>query len=217
MTPTSLISPLICCRHMLLGLPRRLTPGSAEFIILRATLFSSRLCTCTNHRRRPLRMISSIGGRFSIRFISLFRACPNLDTPRIPRSILISAEAKLLLLFLFIAQLSQPYGRTGPVNTSYTFDLRCIGIFLSYTTSVSFRGLDPAACTRRSTSWSIVPFLSIADLGYLKSVLFLKTSPFCCMYSVVSQFHKILYQLFVRVFLLSIVCDSKTDYIPKIQ
>ena len=63
-SPNSLMSSLICCFHVFLGHLCRLTAGGAKFVTLRATLFSSRLCTCTDHRRRPLRMITSIGGRF---------------------------------------------------------------------------------------------------------------------------------------------------------
>ena len=60
-TPTSLMYSLICCFHVFLGRTRRLSPGSAKFIVLRVTLFSSRCCTCLNHRRPTLSMISSIG------------------------------------------------------------------------------------------------------------------------------------------------------------
>ena len=53
-TPISPMSALICCFHVFLGRHRLLTPGGAKFVTLRATFFSSRLCTCPDHRRRPL-------------------------------------------------------------------------------------------------------------------------------------------------------------------
>ena len=72
---------LICCFHVFLGRPRRLTPGSVKFIPLRATLFSSRLCTCPDHRRRPLRIISLIGWRFSSRLV-LHSICAPASIPQ---------------------------------------------------------------------------------------------------------------------------------------
>jgi len=49
-TPTSLLSSLICCFHVFLGCPHSLIPGNAMFITLRVTLFSSCLCACLNNR-----------------------------------------------------------------------------------------------------------------------------------------------------------------------
>ena len=57
------------------------------------TLFSCRLWTCPNHRRRPLRTTSSVGGRFSSRLMSSFRMCTSLDTLKIPWNIHISMVA----------------------------------------------------------------------------------------------------------------------------
>ena len=58
--------------HVFLGRPRRLVPGIARFITLRVTLFASRLWTCPNQRRRPLRITSSIGVMCSMRRIFSF-------------------------------------------------------------------------------------------------------------------------------------------------
>jgi len=117
-TATSLVSSLICCFHVFLGSPRHLKPGCAKVINQRATLFSCRLCTRPNHRRRPLRMVSSIGGRFSSRLISSLRMCSSLDTPT--------------------------HVRAGLMMTSCIFAFSFSGIFLSYSSPVSFR----QCCTR---------------------------------------------------------------------
>ena len=55
-TPTPAMSSFICWCHVFLGRPRRLVPGIASSITLRVTLVASRLWTCPNQRRRPLRM-----------------------------------------------------------------------------------------------------------------------------------------------------------------
>ena len=60
-TPTHVMSSLICWCHVFLGRPRRLVPGIASSITLRVTLSASRLWTCPNQRRRPPRITSSIG------------------------------------------------------------------------------------------------------------------------------------------------------------
>ena len=122
-TPTHVMSSLICWCHVFLGRPRRLVPGIASSITLRVTLSASRLWTCPNQRRRPPRITSSIGETCSMRRISSFRTWSRLDTPRIPRSILISVVAIFLLLVTFIAQDSLPYIRAGLIMASYTFAL----------------------------------------------------------------------------------------------
>ena len=61
-TPSPVMSSLICWCHVLLGRPRRLAPGIARSITL--TLSASRLWTCPNQRRRPLHISSSIGETF---------------------------------------------------------------------------------------------------------------------------------------------------------
>ena len=148
----------------------------ARFITLRVTLSASRLWTCPNQRRRPQRITSSIGEIFRMRRISPFRMWSRLDTPRIPRSILISVVAIFLLLVTFIAQHSLPYVRAGLIMASYTFALSLRKIFRSYNTPVNFLQLDHAAPTRRSTSLSMVPSLSITDPRYLKWSTFFSSS-----------------------------------------
>ena len=59
-TPTPVMSSLICWCHVFLGRPRRLVPGIARSITLRVTSFASRCWICPNQRRRPLRITSSI-------------------------------------------------------------------------------------------------------------------------------------------------------------
>ena len=177
-TPAPAMSSFICWCHVFLGRPRRLVPGIANSITLRVTLVASRLWTCPNQRRRPLRITSSIGERCNKRRISSFRIWSRLDTPRIPRSILISVVAIFLLLVTFIAQHSLPYVRAGLIMVSYIFALSLRGIFPSYKTPVNFLQLDHAACTRRSTSLSMVPSLSIIDPRYLKWSTFFSSSPF---------------------------------------
>ena len=164
MTSTSLVSYVICCFHVFLGL----TPGCAKFMPLLAPLFSScsplvllLFSSCSplvlllffsqNHHRGPLRMTSSVGGRCSSRLIPSFRMCSSFDTPRILRSDLISVVT-IFRLVVFITQHSFPYA--GLTVTSYTFDFCIRGIFLSYRIPV-FRQLDHAACTRKSTFLSI--------------------------------------------------------------
>ena len=82
------------------------------------------------------------------------------------------------LLVTFIAQHSLPYVRAGLIMASYTFALSRRGIFRSYNTPVNFLQLDQAARTRRSTSLSMVPSLSITDPRYLKWSTFFSWSPF---------------------------------------
>ena len=72
-TPTPAMSSFICWCHVFLGRPRRLVPGIVSSITLRVTLVVSRLWTCPNQRRRPLRITSSIGERCNMRGISSFR------------------------------------------------------------------------------------------------------------------------------------------------
>ena len=103
-TPAPVMSSLICWCHVFLGRPRRLVPGMARFITLRVTLSASRLWTYPNQRRRPQRITSSIGETCRMRRISSFRMWSRLDTPRIPRRILISVVAIFLLLVTFIAK-----------------------------------------------------------------------------------------------------------------
>ena len=177
-TPTPVMSSLICWYHVFLGRPRRLVPGIAMFVTLRVTLSASRLRTCPNQRRRPQRITSSIGETCRMRRISSFRMWSRLDTPRIPQSILISVVAIFLLLVTFIAQHSLPLVRAGLIMASYTFALSLRGIFRSYySTPVNFLQLDHAARTRRSTSLSMVPYLSITDPRYLKWSTFFSSSP----------------------------------------
>ena len=72
------------------------------------------------------------------------------------------------LLVTFIALHSLPYARGGMMTACYTFDLSIRGIFRSYNTpAVNFLQLDHAACTRRSTSLSMVPSLYITNPRYL--------------------------------------------------
>ena len=150
----------------------------ARFITLRVTLSASRLWTCPNQRRRPQRITSSIGETCRMRRISSFRMRSRLDTLWIPRSILISMVAIFLLLITFIVQHSLPYVRVCLVMASYTFALSLRGIFRSYNTLANFLQLHHAASTRRSTSLSMVPSLSITDPRYLKWSTFFSSSPF---------------------------------------
>ena len=99
-TPTPAMSSFICWCHDFLGRPRRVVPGIASSITLRVTLVASRLWTCPNQRRRPLRITSSIGERCNMRRISSFRIWSRLDTPRIPRSILISVFYTAMRLWM---------------------------------------------------------------------------------------------------------------------
>ena len=103
-TPTAVMSSFSCWFHVFLGRPRRLLPGMTRFITLRVTLSASRLWTCPIQRRRPQRITSSIGEMCRMRRISSFLMWSRLDTPRIPRSILISVVAIFLLLVTVIAQ-----------------------------------------------------------------------------------------------------------------
>ena len=102
-TPTAVMSSFSCWFHVFLGRPRRLAPGIASSITLRVTLSASRLWTCPNQRRRPQRITASIGVMCRMRRMSSFRMWSRFDTPRIPRSILISVVAIFLLLVTFIA------------------------------------------------------------------------------------------------------------------
>ena len=113
-TPTAVMSSFNCWCHVFLGRPRRLVTGMARFITLRVAFSASPLWTCPNQRRRPQCITSSIGEMCSMRRVSSFRMWSRLDTPRIPRSILlISVVAIFLLLVTFIAQHSLPYVRVG--------------------------------------------------------------------------------------------------------
>ena len=138
-TPTAVMSSFSCWGHVFLGHPRRLVPGMARFITLRVTLSASRLWTCPNQQRRPQRITSSIGEMCRMRRMSSFRMWSRFDTPRIPRSILISVVAIFLLLVTFIAQHSLPYVRAGLIMASYTFALSLRGIFRSYNTPYCFK------------------------------------------------------------------------------
>ena len=171
------MSSFICWCHVFLGRPRRLAPGIASSIALRVTLSRSRFWTCPNQRRRPQRITSSIGEACKMRRMSSFRKWSRLDTPRIPRNILISVVAIFILLVTFIAQHSLPHARAGLIMASYTFALSLRGIFRSYNAPVNFLQLDHAARSRRSTSLSMVPSLSISDHRYLKwSTFFLHST-----------------------------------------
>ena len=172
------MSSFSCWGHVFLGRPRRLVPGMARFITLRVILSAYRIWTCPHERRRPRRITSSIGVMRSMRRTSSFRMWSRFDTPRIPRSILISVVAIFLLLVTFIAQHSLPYVSAGLIMASYTFALSRRGIFRSYNTPVNFLQLDHAARTRRSTSLSMVPYLSITNPRYLKWATFFSWSPF---------------------------------------
>ena len=154
-TPTAVMSSFSCWFHVFLGRPRRLVPGMARFITLRVTMSASRLWTCPNQRRRPQRITSSIGEMCRMRRISSFLMWSRLDTPRIPRSILISVVAIFLLLVTFIAQHSLPYVRAGLIMASYTFALSRRGIFRSYNTPVNFLQRDQAAKVHVSVDGAI--------------------------------------------------------------
>ena len=170
-TPTPIMSSLICWCHVFLGRPCRVVPGIARSITLRVTLFASRLWTRPNQRIRPPRITSSIDetcSRRPMRRISSFRMCSRLDTPRIPRRILISVVAIFLLLVTFIAQHSLPIRQSRSDNGLINLRFEPEGIFRSCNNPVNFLQLDHAACTRRSTSFSMVPSLSITDPRYLK-------------------------------------------------
>ena len=147
------MSSFSCWFHVFLGRPRRLVPGMARFITVRVTLSASRLWTCPNQRRRPQLITSSIGEMCRMRRISSFLMWSRLDTPMIPRSILISVVAIFLLLDTFIAQHSLPYVRAGLIMAPYTFALSRRGIFRSYNTPVNFLQLDQAARTRNFFSY----------------------------------------------------------------
>ena len=82
-SPTPVMASFICWCHVLLGRPRRLVglPDIASYITLRVTMFASRLWTCPNQRRRPLRITSSIGeSGYMRRIVSL--ACDPVSTLR---------------------------------------------------------------------------------------------------------------------------------------
>ena len=83
-TPTPVMSSLICCCHVFLGRPRRLVRGIARFITLRGPLSASRLWTCPNQRRRPPRITTSIGETCRMRRIFSFRMWSSLDTSSSP-------------------------------------------------------------------------------------------------------------------------------------
>ena len=92
-TPTPVMSSLICWCHVFLGRPRRLVPGIASSITLRVTLFSSLLWTCPNQRRRSLRITSSIGASCNMHQIPHFEnICTNF-TLLIIIAVFLSARA----------------------------------------------------------------------------------------------------------------------------
>ena len=166
-TPTPVMSSFICWCHVFLGRPRRLVPGTARSITLRVTLFASLLWTCPNQRRQSLRITSLIGERCNMRRISA------LETPRIPRKHPHLCGTNLPL----VVHLHRPaFTSIRYIMPSYTVALSLRGIFRSYNTPVNFLQLDHAACTRRSTSRSMVPSLSITDPRYLKWSTFFSSS-----------------------------------------
>ena len=118
----------------------------------RATLFLSCRWICPNHRRRPLCMTSSIGGRFSIFLISSFRCVP--DTPRIPRSIVICEVKLFYLSVVFTAHAPFTPVRYGGsiLITSYTFNLR----FAGSTMQLALAGNLPTIDDLNNTCYTVV-------------------------------------------------------------
>ena len=72
------------------------------------------------------------------------------------------------------APIRQSRSDNGLVYICFEYD----GIFRSYNTPVNFLQLDHADCTRRSTSLSMVPSLSITDPRYLQWSTLFSSSPF---------------------------------------
>ena len=115
------MSSFICWCHVFLGRPR-LVPGIASSITLRVTLVASRLWTCPDQRRRPLRITSSIGERCNMRRISSFRIMISSRHSRGSREASSSPWlAIVLLLVTFIAQHSLPYVRAGLIMVSLVY------------------------------------------------------------------------------------------------
>ena len=86
-------------------------------------------------------------------------------------------------------------------------------IFGSYTNTVNCLQLDHATCTRRSTSLSMVPSVSITDPMYLKWSTFLISSPFSficnefpLLTDVLQSWCSVLATLFFRPWLHSVLC-----------
>ena len=121
-TPAYFTAFLIYCFHVFLVRSRRVSRGSVEFITLRATLFSSRLCTCPYYTIAGVNYASFCqltGGSVAVLFPH--SGCvPALITPRIPQSILISVVAIFSVLIVFVAQLALPLVKAGLMMTSYT-------------------------------------------------------------------------------------------------
>ena len=124
--------------------------------------------------------------------------------------------AIFLSLFTFIAhdaQHSLPCVRAGLIMASYAFALSLRRIFGSYTNTVNYLQLDHAACTRRSTSLSMVPSGSITDPMYLKWSTFLISYPFSficnefpLLTDVLQSWCSVLATLFFRPLLHSVLC-----------
>ena len=149
------MSSFICWCHVFLGRRRRLVPGIASSITLRVTLVASRLWTCPNQRRRPLSITSSIGERCNMRRISSFCIWSRLDTPRIPRSILISVGAIFLLLVTFIAQHSLPYVRAGLIMVSYIFVILYYIIYCNIVLYYSQVACGMTEISSTTTAWNV--------------------------------------------------------------
>ena len=68
-TPTPVMSSLICWCHVFLGRSRRLVHGITRSVTLHVALFKYLLWTCPNQRRQPLHITSSIGASCNMRLI----------------------------------------------------------------------------------------------------------------------------------------------------
>ena len=119
-----------------------------------------------------------IGERCNMSRISSFRVWSRLDTPMIPRSILISVVAIFLLLFTFIAHHSLPYFRAGLSILSLWAWGESSGrtILRSIVSSLTMQPAreGPRLCM------SVVPSLSITDPRCLKLPTWFSYSPFSC-------------------------------------
>ena len=159
-TTTPVMYCFLCWCHVFLGRPRRLVPVIARSITLWVALFASLLWTCPHQRRRSLRITSSIGEMCNMRRISSFRMWSRLDTPRIPRSILVSVLAIFLLLFTFIAQYSPPYVRVGLIMASSIYIIQFL-----HTDSISLTPPRARHPTLRKLLWRKLVTLMSACSG----------------------------------------------------
>ena len=172
------MSSLICWCHVFLGRPRRLVPGIARFITLRVTLSASRLWTCPNQRRRPLRITSSIGemcnnaSNFFVSHVVMSRHTDDLAKHPHLRDAIIPLAVDLHRL----AFASIRHSRSDYVLVYFRFEPEGNLPFVQY--PVNFIQLDHNACTRRSTSLSMMSSLSITDPRYLKWSTFSRSSTF---------------------------------------